>query len=169
KIPLGLKGGQSKYRSTMEFMSMDKQASKIFSWRGDWINLDDAALIDQLDQPLMNRSTRLTGKTSRGREFLGRMSLMTNPWDNESAGHVYYFYDLAIDNPEECLSISVPTSANKNVTDRKVRNSLKFIRDPEEQERLLLGMRPEGRGKYFAKSRVAAAADPYLREVLAQK
>jgi len=169
KITLGFKVGRSKYRSTLEFMSMDKQAAKIFSWRGDWINLDEAALIDQLDQALMNLSTRLTGKTSRGREFLGRMSLMTNPWDNESAGHVYYFYDLAIDNPEECLSISVPTSANKNVTDRQVRNSLKFIRDPEEQERLLLGMRPEGRGKYFAKSRVAAAADPYLSEFLEQK
>src|SRR3970282_1982727 len=103
KIPLGLKGGQSKYRSTMEFMSMDKQASKIFSWRGDWINLDEAALIDQLDQALMNLSTRLTGKTSRGREFLGRMSLMTNPWDNESAGPVYYFYALAIGNPERAL------------------------------------------------------------------
>lgn len=169
KLTLGFKVGHSKYRSTMEFMSMDKQAAKIFSWRGDWINLDEAALIDQLDQALMNLSTRLTGRTARGREFLGRMSLMTNPWDNESAGHVYYFYDLAIDNPEECLSISVPTSANKNVTERQIKNSLKFIRDPEEQERLLEGLRPEGKGKYFSKGRVAGAADAYLSEFLEMK
>ena len=169
KLTLGFKVGRSKMRSTMEFMSMDKQAAKIFSWRGDWINLDEAALVDNLDQALMNLSTRLTGKTARGREFLGRMSLMTNPWDNESASHVYYFYDLAIDNPDECLSISVPTSANKNVTDRQVKNSLKFIRDPEEQERLLMGLRPEGKGKYFAKGRVAAASDPYLSEFIEQK
>lgn len=169
KITLGFKVGRTKYRSTLEFMSMDKQAAKIFSWRGDWINLDEAALIDQLDQALMNLSTRLTGRTARGRDYLGRMSLMTNPWDNDSASHVYYFYDLAIDNPDECLSISVPTSANKNVTDRQVKNTLRFIRDPEEQERLLEGRRPEGKGKYFAKSRVAAAADPYISELIDAK
>jgi len=169
KITLGYKVGRKKYRSSLEFMSMDRQAAKIFSWRGDWINLDEAALIDQLDQALMNLSTRLTGKTARGREFLGRMSLMTNPWDNESASHVYYFYDLAIDNPEECLSISVPTSANQNVTERQIKQALKFIPDPEEQERLLEGLRPEGKGKYFAKSRVAAAADPYLSEFVEVK
>ena len=169
KITLAYKVGKATCRSSMEFMSMDKQASKIFSWRGDWINLDEAALIDNLDLALMNLSTRLTGKTARGREFLGRMSLMTNPWDNESASHVYYFYDLAIDNPEECLSISVPTQANRNVTKRQIDSALKFIRDPEEQDRLLGGMRPEGKGKYFAKSRVTNAADPYLSEYLEMK
>lgn len=169
KLTLSFKVGRSRYRSSLEFMSMDKQAAKIFSWRGDWINLDEAALIDQLDLALMNLSTRLTGRTARGREFLARMSLMTNPWNNESATHVYYFYDLAIDNPEECLSISVPTSANKNVTERQVKNSLKFIRDPEEQDRLLGGLRPEGKGKYFAKGRVAEGADPYLSEYIQMK
>ena len=169
KITLGFKVGRSRFRSSLEFMSMDKQAAKIFSWRGDWINLDEAALIDQLDQALMNLSTRLTGKTARGREFLARMSLMTNPWDNESASHVYYFYDLAIDNPEECLSISVPTQANLNVTDKQIKNALKFIRDPEEQDRLLGGMRPEGKGKYFAKGRVQEGADQYLSEFVEMK
>lgn len=169
KIELKYKVGRSTYRSSLEFMSMDKQAAKIFSWRGDWINLDEAALIDQLDLALMNLSTRLTGRTARGREFLARMSLMTNPWNNESATHVYYFYDLALDNPEECLSISVPTSANKNVTERQIKNSLKFIRDPEEQDRLLGGQRPEGKGAYFAKGRVAEAADPYLSEYIEMK
>jgi hypothetical protein len=164
KILLNYKVGKARYRSSMEFMSMDKQAAKIFSWRGDWINLDEAALIDQLDVALMNLATRLTGKTARGREYLGRMSLMSNPWDNESATHLYYFYDLAIDNPRECLSISIPTSANKNVTDRQIKGSLKFIRDPEEQERLLEGRRPMGKGKYFSKPRVEACADAYLSE-----
>ena len=162
KITFRFMAGKSVYRSSLEFMSMDKNAAKIFSWRGDWINLDEAALVDNLDIALMNLSTRLTGQTARGREYLARMSLMTNPWDNESANHVYYFYDLAIDNPEECLSISVPTTANRNVTDRQVTGTMKFIRNTEEQERLLEGRRPEGKGKYFAKPRVEACADPYL-------
>lgn len=169
KITLGYKVGRARYRSTLEFMSMDKQAAKIFSWRGDWINLDEAALIDQLDQALMNLSTRLTGSTARGREFLARMSLMSNPWNNESATHLYYFYDLAIDNPEECLSISVPTKANPSVTDRQIRSNLKFMRDPEDVDRLLGGQRPEGKGKYFAKQRVAANADEYLSAFIEQK
>jgi len=169
KITLAYKIGKITYRSTMEFMSMDKQAAKIFSWRGDWINLDEAALIDQLDVALMNLSTRLTGKTARGREYLARMSLMTNPWANESATHVYYFYDLAIDNPDECLSISVPTSANTNITERQIKNTLRFIRDPEEQERLLDGQRPEGKGLFFSKPSVGQCADPYMSEYIETK
>jgi hypothetical protein len=169
KITLKYKIGRSTFTSTMEFMSMDKQAAKIFSWRGDWINLDEAGLIQQLDQALMNLSTRLTGRTARGRPYLARMSLMTNPWDNDSSTHVYYFYDLAIDNPEECLSISIPTRANHNVTDKQIRNTLKFIQDPDEQARLLEGLKPEGKGKYFAKNRVQMAADPYLSEFLSMK
>lgn len=169
KITLAFKIGRSTYRSTMEFMSMDKQAAKIFSWRGDWINLDEAALIDQLDVALMNLSTRLTGNTARGREYLGRMSLMTNPWANESATHVYYFFDLALDNPDECLSISIPTSANKNVSDRQVKNALKFIRDPAEQERLLDGRRPEGKGLYFNKPAISRGADDYMSEWIEKK
>jgi hypothetical protein len=168
KIVLGCKYGGLRSRSTLEYMSMDKQAAKIFTWRGDWINLDEAALVENLDQTLMNLSTRLTGKTSHGREYLARMSLMTNAWDNDSAAQVYYFYDLAIDNPEECLSISIPTSGNKNVTDRQVKQTARFINDPAEQERLLIGNRPEGRGKYFAKGRVAACADPYLSAAISQ-
>jgi hypothetical protein len=166
KITLRFGVGNSRFTSTLEFMSMDKQAAKIFSWRGDWINLDEAALIDQLDVALSNLSTRLTGRTARGREFLGRMSLMSNPWDNEGSTHLYYFFDLALDNPEDCLSISIPTSANKNVSDRQIANAMRFIRDKEEQERLLGGQRPEGKGKYFAKPKVNAGADPYLSEHL---
>lgn len=169
KITLRFKVGRASYRSTMEFMSMDNQAKKIFTWRGDWINLDEAAFIDQLDIALMNLATRLTGTTGRGREYLGRMSLMTNAWNNESAHHVYSFYDLALDNPDECLSISIPTSANRNVTDRQINNALRLIRDEDEQERLLVGNRPEGKGIYFAKGRVEECADIYLSDFIRQK
>jgi hypothetical protein len=169
KITLKWKIGKRTYTSTLEYMDMQKYAAKIFSWRGDWINLDEAALIDDLDKVLMNLSTRLTGKTASGREYLGRMSMMTNAWDNDSAAHVYYFYDLALENPKECLSISIPTHGNKNVTDRQINNTMRFIRDKEEQERLLLGERPEGKGKYFAKGRVTQAGDKYLSDYVRQR
>jgi hypothetical protein len=161
--------GRSKSKSSMEFMSMDQNAQKIFSWRGDWINLDEAALIDNLDIAMQNLATRLTGKTARGREYLGRFSLMSNAWDNESSAHLYYFYDLALDNPNECLSISIPTSANHNVTQRQTNNILRFIRDKEEQERMLEGKRPEGKGIYFSRERVNACADDYLNEYLSTR
>lgn len=169
KISLAWRIGGATIRSTMEFMSMDGQAAKIFSWRGDWINLDEAALVKDLDIALMNLSTRLTGKTSRGREYLGRMSLMSNPWDNDSALHLYYFYDLAIDSPGDCLSISIPTSANKNVTDRQISNALRFVPEKGEQERLLGGLRPEGKGRFFTKSGIASCSDPYISEYIQMK
>jgi len=168
KIIFKYKIGKSTYTSSLEFMSMDKNAAKIFSWRGDWINLDEAALITELDIAMMNLSTRLTGNTPRGREYLGRMSLMSNAWDNESSSQLYYFYDMAIDEPNECLSITLPTQANKNVSDRQVTNALRFI-PKDEQGRLLAGERPEGKGLYFSKPTVNACTDHYMSEFIEMK
>lgn len=160
KITFKYKVDGSTYTSSLEFMSMDKNAQKIFSWRGDWINLDEAALIGDLDIAMMNLSTRLTGNTPRGREFLGRMSLMSNPWDNDSSGQLYYFYDMAIDQPDECLSITLPTRGNKNISDRQVGNAMKFI-PKDEQSRMLDGERPEGKGLYFSRNSVSQCIDQY--------
>lgn len=168
KIVLKYKVRKSTFQSSMEFMSMDKNAAKIFSWRGDWINLDEAALIPDLDVAMMNLSTRLTGNTPRGREYIGRMSLQSNPWDNDSSTHLYYFYDMAIDQPDECLSVTLPTRANHNVSDRQINNALKFI-PRDEQDRLLAGIRPEGKGLYFSKPTVQKCCDGYISEYITGK
>lgn len=154
------------YMSTLEFMSMDKNAKKIFSWRGDWINLDEAALIDDVDQVISNLATRLTGGTSRGRDFIGRMSMFSNPWGNDSAMTLYYFADLAKEDNKSCVYISIPTSANSAVTESQIATNLLLIRDDDDKQRLLGGKRPEGKGLFFKTETVRACSQKMLNESL---
>jgi hypothetical protein len=162
KIEFKYKVGAQTYKSTMEFMSMDKNANKIFSWRGDWINLDEAGLISNLDEVMMNLSTRLTGRTLRQRDYMGRMSIMSNPWDQF---HLWHIYDMAISDPENCLSITVSTRENKNITDKQIADMVKHIPE-EERARFLDGLRPEGSGDYFSKQHVINCEDANLSEYI---
>jgi len=168
KIKISFSYRGNTYMSTLEFMSMDKNAKKIFSWRGDWINLDEAALIDEVDQVISNLATRLTGGTSRGREFIGRMSMFSNPWANDSAQVLYYFADLAKEDPKNCIYVSVPTKANAAVTEKQIATNMLLIRDEDDRRRLLEGKRPEGKGSFFKGLHVRENSQKVLNELLRQ-
>jgi hypothetical protein len=150
KIIIKFKIGNQTYQSSMEFMSVDRDARGIFSWRGDWINVEEAGLLDNLDEIAMNLATRLTGASARGRPFLGRFSMISNPWDTP---HLWYLFELAQADPDENLSIVVSTRHNKNVTDEQIKNLLKHIPE-DERPRFLDGLRPEGKGNYFSKQSI---------------
>jgi hypothetical protein len=140
--------------STMEFMSVDKNASAILSWEGDWVNIDEAGKIDDLESTIVNLGTRLRGH-AQGRPRLSRMSITTNSWDNPE---LWYRYDLARELPEDYLSMTISSRHNKNVTDDQLRMWLKDIPE-DEHDRFIDGTRPEGRGKYFNKVKVYACED----------
>jgi hypothetical protein len=141
--------------SSMEFMSVDKNASAILSWEGDWVNIDEAGKIDDLEQTIVNLGSRLRGH-AQGRSRLARMSMTTNSWDNTE---LWYRYDLAKELPADYLSMTVSSRHNKNVTDEQLRMWLKDIPE-DEHDRFIDGARPEGRGKYFNKQKVYACEDP---------
>lgn len=153
-IIFGYKIGDMSFTSTMEFMSLGEggDATNIFSWRGDWINVEEAGRIENLSEIVGNLATRLTGVTASGREFLARMSIISNPWDNIE---LYNLYDMARLDKEDGLVFNIDTEANKNVSEKQVKLALKRI--PEDQhERFLTGKRPEGRGGWFLGANVEA-------------
>jgi hypothetical protein len=154
KIELRFRIGATTIRSTMEFMSVDKNASAILSWEGDWVNIDEAGLIDDLPQTITNLGSRMRGQV-KGRSRLGRMSLCSNSWDNPE---LWKRYDMAKDQPEDYLSITVSSRHNHNITQDQLRLMLKDIPE-DEHDRFIDGSRPEGKGNYFSKTKVFACED----------
>jgi hypothetical protein len=152
--------GNVKFKSTLEFMSIgeEKDATNVFSWRGDWINVEEAGRLDNLTEVVTNLSTRLTGSDPTGRAFLGRLSLISNPWDNPD---LWQFFDIAVVDKENSLAINIDTRENKNVTDKQLKQMLKLVPE-KDRERFLTGKRPEGRGNYFSQEAVNACENTIL-------
>lgn len=150
--------------SSLEFMSADKNATGILSWEGDWINVDEAGLLDNLEDIITALGSRLRGSV-RGRPRLGRMSLTSNSWDN---AYLWYYFDMAQDDPENYLSIISATRHNNNVTQKQLDKMMARI--PEnERERWLNGARPEGKGSFFSKEHVYACEDHVLGAEIDEK
>ena len=140
--------GEKKMSSLLEFMTLGEggNADNIFSYRGDWINIDEAGKIDDLGTVVTNLVTRLTGGTAENRPYLGRLSLISNPWENPD---LWQFYDQASVDEQDGLVFNIDTKMNKNTTEKQVRFNLKMI--PKElHAKFLSGQRPQGRGTYFS-------------------
>lgn len=153
-IIIKFKIGNIVVESSLEFMSADKDATGILSWEGDWINIDEAGLLDNLEEIIISVGSRLRGSI-RNRARLGRLSLTSNSWDNPT---LWYQFDLAIDDPDNYLSIVVATQDNQNVTPEQFKKMLARI-PIDERERFLMGTRPEGHGNYFSKKCVFECED----------
>jgi len=147
--------------SSQEFMSVDENASAILSWEGDWVNIDEAGQIDDLEGTIRNLGSRLRG-TINGRERLGRMSMVSNSWDNPT---MWERYELAMSQPEDYLSITVSSRHNHNVTEEQLKFMLQDI-PKDEHERFIDGARPEGRGRYFSKPKVYRCEDQYYADYI---
>jgi hypothetical protein len=150
--------------SILEFMSVDKNATGLFSWRGDWINIEEAGLLDNLDEIVKNLVTRLTGSSPMGRPYIGRLSLISNPWD---VPHLWYLFDMAKNDPAS-LSMVLSTRDNLNVPQEQIDQLLKLIPE-DEHERFLDGARPEGKGSYFAKETIYKCENILLGEMAKQR
>jgi hypothetical protein len=147
--------------STLEFMSVDKNAQNIFSWEGDWANLEEGGLNDNLEDILTNVGTRLRGSAEE-RERLGRLSLITNPHENPT---LWMYFDLAVEDAQNCLSKILSTYDNLNVTERQRERMIKRI-PKHDQKRFLMGTRPEGRGIYFSAEKVARCSDDMMADII---
>lgn len=163
KVVLRFRIGKVLYESTLEFMSADKEAQGILSWEGDWLNIEEAGLMDNLEEVIINTGSRLRGQI-RGRTRLGRFSMISNSWDNYE---LWSYFDQAETDPDNFLSIAVSTRHNKNVTEEQFQRML--LRIPkEERQRFLDATRPEGRGNYFDKDCVYACESQVLDELVTE-
>lgn len=167
KIVIKYQVGNRIVESSLEFMSIGEQgnASNVFSWRGDWINIEEAGRIDNLSQIVTNLSTRLTGNTAEGRPYMGRMSLLSNPWENPE---LWQMLDVAAADKKNGLALEVYTEDNKNVTEQQLENMLKLIPE-KEREKFTTGKRPDGTGTYFPKDIVEPCEDLVTSELLLQE
>lgn len=147
--------------SSMEFMSADRDATGILSWEGDWINIEEAGLIDELEEVVTSVGSRLRGSI-RGRSRLGRLSMISNSWHNPT---LWEHFDMAEETPDDNLSIVVSTRDNKNVTDKQLARFLSRIPESEHKQ-FIDGLRPEGKGDYFSKEAVYACEDQLMAEKL---
>ena len=153
--------GGSLYESSMEFMSADKDATGILSWEGDWLHIDEAGLLDNLEDVIINVGSRLRG-TVRGRERLGRFSMTSNSWDNF---YLWYYFDQASADPDNFLSMVVSSRHNLNVTEEQLARMLQRIPE-DERDRFIEGARPEGKGNFFSKESVYNCEVPFAVELI---
>lgn len=151
-------------RSTLEFMSIGEkgEATNVFSWRGDWINVDEAGLIDELAGVVGNLSTRGTGVTPTGRAYIGRLSLTSNPWENPD---LWILYDLAVADPIDSIAFNVDTKDNQNITEKQIKQIMKLIPEGVDKDRFLTSKRPEGAGNYFSKETVSKCESTMLSDM----
>lgn len=164
KVGISYLIGETKIYSTLEFMSVGESgdATNLFSWRGDWINIEEAGRIDNLSEIVSHLVTRLTGSTSLGRPYIGRLSLISNPWDNVE---LWQLFDMAYNDKEDGLVYNIDTEDNKNTTEKQVKLALKLI--PEDQhKRFMTGERPKGRGEFFASTTIEKCESKLLSELL---
>lgn len=164
KIEIRFKVGPVLVSSLMEFMSVSDNARNIFTYEGDWINVEEAALLDNLDEVMLSLGTRLRG-SYRGRARMGRLSLISNPWDNP---YFWYIFDMCEGDPENYLSMYVSTKSNQNITPKQLDNIIKRI-PIADRERFIEGKRPEGRGNFFNKAKISMCEDQYMGAIIEGK
>jgi len=155
--------GERLMRSTFEFFGLgdDADAMNIFSWRGDWINIEECGRIDNLAEIAGNLQTRLTGAINN-RSYIGRLSMISNPIDNAD---MWNLFDLALQRPDKVLSISVSTLHNKNVSDDQV-ESMRMIVPEGKQEAYILGARTDPQGGFYDRATVAACGSDAMTELI---
>lgn len=149
------------FESTLEFMSVDKNAQGILTWEGDWLNIEEAGTLTNLEEIMINVGSRLRGAI-RGRTRLGRFSMISNSWDNYD---LWYWFDQAVGDPKNFLSLTLSSRDNLNVTEEQLQRMAARI-PIEERDRFLEGSRPEGRGRFFSKESVYQCEDAEIGEIV---
>lgn len=162
EIPASITGGKPEVvRSTMEFMSIADQGKHILSWEGDWINIDEAGIIPDLEVIGTQLGSRLRG-AFKGRRRMGRFSMTSNSWDNID---MWYRYDLQELDPATYLSLQVKTSDNKSLDDRQLSDMRRRVLDGD-YDRWLDGGRPAPTGNEFSFRAIESCRQVWLDSVM---
>lgn len=156
--------GKEHVKAILSFFGLGDSgdATNVFSNRYDWMNVEEAGLIDNLSEVITNLSTRATGATAKGRTYMGRMSLISNAWPNPE---LWRMFDTAAFDNEEGLAINVDTRSNKSVTERQIKNSLALTPE-EDYDRFMTGKRPENTGRYFMSDTIKLGESDIMHEIL---
>ena len=154
KIVLRFIVGDIEYSSELQFRNTGEKndAKNVMSTRMDWINIEESNLIPELKKVTGALVTRLTGNTAEGRPYLGRLSLIANPTDDNP--ELWDIYEAAAESPDGRV-FNINTEDNKNTTEAQVKFAVSIIGDDDEVEMYMTGNKPKSDGKYFSSSSIA--------------
>lgn len=149
--------------STLEFMNVSDNADNIQSWSGDWINLDEAGLLDvidengqtQLSKIMIGLASRMRGERPDGRPRMGLLSLISMAYANDT---LWQYYDNGQDPDlqKRVWSRKVFHSENPYLTPEYLRMLRQNI-PPGLEGMWLRGEPPPRMGKEFADSLLEVA------------
>ena len=159
--------------SKMEFMSADKQGTKILAWEGDAAHIDEAGLLDDLEGTLRNLGTRLRG-TLRHKDLFeqdltvirpreGRLSITSNAWENPL---MWWRVEQAERLPDEYWGKIIDTYSNKNLTEKQIAGFERKITTEEDRLQWLEGKRPAGMGDQFSADMINGCEDETLNALM---
>jgi len=155
--------GGAIHKGTLEFMSSDKNAQKILTWDGDWVNIDQGESVDDLSTAIINLGTRVRGKI-KGRARMGRLSITANSADNPE---LWWLYDQGVPATPVQRSWLISTEQNKNLTPEQIESFKRRMgHDPEKIAIHMNGKRPIGGGKEFSDQLIGPCLDEGLAEIL---
>lgn len=162
-IKYKLRNGKT-HLSTLEFMSASDDAHNIRTWEGDWCNIDQAELVDNLTELWSELGSRTRGSTRAGREKMGRLSGIANADDNPE---LWSLAGMAQDYPDTNRFFLVPTGSNKNLSKSQVDSFKRRLgNDPERIAQYLDAKEPLGKGVEFGSELVRPCIDPSMDEMM---
>lgn len=148
--------------SSMEFKSLDKDATSIMTWSGDMAVVDQAEdeTVD-LEQVMGNLGSRLRGQV-RGRSRLGKMGLMANSAYNPTLWETYDEYESSPDK----LAMLLTSYDNPYLTAQQLVNIERRFRDKDEAKRLMYSERPLPKGKEFTQELIVMSQSEALDRIM---
>ena len=148
--------------STAEFMNVEKNAANVQSWYGDWINIDEAGLLNETDESgqtslgniLIGLATRLRGERPDGRPRMGRLSMVSMAYDCDTLWELYDF-GLTPERASDYYSALIVHKDNPYLTPKDI---VRIVRNvPAGQEgQWLRGERPAKKGAEFPQQMIEA-------------
>jgi len=148
--------------STMEFKSLDRDATGILTWSGDMITVDQAEdeSID-LDLVTSNLGTRLRGQVG-GRPRLGKLIFLANSAYNPRLWEIFDRYN----SDPKSFALTMTSFDNPVLTHRSLADMERRFRDRDEARRMMYAERPLPQGKEFTADTIAKAQSEGLDAIM---
>lgn len=150
-------------KSEMIFMGADKDLSKIRSYEGDWVVVEQAESHSSLAEINRELGSRRRGRV-RGRRRMGRMTHVANSGD---APELWQMFDDAKENPQRWFAFAMSSYQNPHLNEDDIKNLEDACgNDEEEIKQYMLGQKPSGRYKDFPQDTVLGCESESLRDLM---
>jgi hypothetical protein len=141
----------------------DHKIRSILTFELDELYVDQAEAFIELEELMKAGGTRLRGRTERGRPRIGKMVLIANAAENEE---LWYYEELAKQDPENYLFLNPWTEHNPYLSKRDIANIRRLFKTQEEAEVWMHGKRPRGAGEIFTGVLIGLCTDTSLNRRL---